>query len=299
MRNSAGLQRLVCACLPLLALALTVPPCAAYAGSQPQSRSESDSAEQIVRKVVGNELWYADHDHTRWMYQDAYRSPTKDLVKLVIQTPKGNLSETIEDHGHVPSPSVHQADLAKMKRTVNDPSFRAQQRQNEKHDDDQARSLLQMLPNAFVWKIDSRENGTIKLSYHPNPEFSPPSMSAKVLAAMAGTMTVDESQMRLKDLYGRITQTVDFAWGLLGHINAGGTFQVLRTQIAPHEWQITETHVHISGHALFFKDIGDQEDEVTSDYHPVPDDVDLEKAQQMLLDGDVAKTLAVGDPFTH
>jgi hypothetical protein len=259
----------------------------------------AQSAQDIVRKVVGNELWYSDHDHTRWMYEDDYKSPTKDLVKLVIQTPQGNLSEIIRSYGRMPAPQVHQADLTRMRRTVNDPSFRAQQRRNEQHDDQQATNLLKMLPDAFLWRIDSRENGKIRLSYHPNPNFSPPSMSSRVLAAMSGTMVVNERQMRLEDLFGRLDQPVEFGWGLLGHLNAGGTFQVVRSQIAPNEWQITETHVHISGHALFFKNIGDQEDEVTRNYHPVPDGVDLQKAQQMLLDGEVAKILGASDPFVQ
>jgi hypothetical protein len=56
-------------------------------------------------------------------------------------------------------------------------------------------------------------------------------------------------------------------------------------------------HVHISGHALFFKTIGDQEDEITSDYHHVPEDVDINKAAQMLKDGAVARELHVETPF--
>jgi len=276
-------------CLPVAALFLLAAPRVMVA----------QSAEAIVRKVVGNELWYSDHDHSRWMYEDDYKSPTKDLVKLVIQTPQGNLSEIIQSYGHTPPPQLHKADLARMNRMVNDPSFRAAQRQNERHDDQQATNLLKMLPDAFIWHIDSRGNGEIRLSYYPSPNFSPPTMSSRVLAAMSGTMTVDANQMRLRDLFGRLDHPVEFAWGLLGHLNAGGTSQVTQSQIAPHEWQITGTHVHISGHILFFKDIGDQEDEVTRDYHPVPDGVDLEKAQQMLLDGEVAKTLGVSDPFVH
>jgi hypothetical protein len=53
-------------------------------------------------------------------------------------------------------------------------------------------------------------------------------------------------------------------------------------------------HVHISGHALFFKTIGDQEDEVTSDYHHVPDDVNIDRAAEMLRDGQVARELGAG-----
>lgn len=283
------LERTLRICLPVaVLLSLTTPRVA-----------RAQSADDIVRKVVGNELWYSDHDHSRWMYEDDYKSPSKDIVKLVIETPQGNLSEIIRSYGQAPSPQMHRADLTKMHRTVNDPSFRAQQRQSEQHDDQQAENLLKMLPNAFIWHIDSRENGKIRLSYHPNPNFSPPTMSSRVLAAMSGTMLVDQRQMRLEDLFGRLDKPVEFGWGLLGHLNAGGTFQVIRSQIAPNEWQITGTHVHISGHALFFKNIGDQEDEVTCNYHPVPDGVDLQKAQQMMVDGEVAKILGVPDPFAH
>ena len=275
--------------LPFLALLVAMTSGLAFGQSQ--------SAEQIVRKVVGNELYYAAHDHTSWMYRDDYHSPTKDLVKMVIQTHQGNLSEIVLDHGAPPSPQVHKQDLHRIHQTVSDASYRAELRKNAEHDDRQATNLLKMLPDAFIWTIESRENGVIKLSYHPNPNFSPPTMSSRVLAAMSGTMTVNEQQMRLEDLFGRLTQPVEFAWGLLGKINAGGTFEVLRSEVAPNEWQITQTHVHISGHALFFKDIGDQEDEITSDYHQVPDDMTLAKAEQMLLDGEVAKTLGMDVHF--
>lgn len=289
MRKSIRAGRWIRAVLPIAALLVTAIPRFAFA----------QSAEQIVRKVVGNELYYGDHDHSRWMFRDSYKSPTKNQVKLVIQTPQGNLSEIIEDNGHPPDAQERRADLNHMQQFVSNPSLRAQQRRNEQHDDQQATNLLKMLPDAFIWHLESRGDGEIKLSYHPNPDFSPPSMSARVLAAMSGTMTVDEGQMRLKDLFGRLTQTVEFGWGFLGKIYAGGTFDVLRSEIAPHEWQITQTHVHISGHALFFKNIGDQEDELTSDYHPVPAGVDLRKAEEMLQDGEVAKDLGIEDPLGH
>lgn len=289
MNECARLARILRICLPVAVLFLLAAPRVMF----------GQSAEDVVRKVVGNELWYSDHDHARWMYEDDYKSPTKNLVKLVVQTPEGNLSEIIQNYGHMPAPQVHQADLTRMRKTVQDPSYRAQQRQNERHDDQQATNLLKMLPDAFIWRIDSRENGKIRLSYHPNPNFSPPSMASRVLASMSGTMVVNERQMRLEDLFGRLDKPVEFGWGLFGHLNAGGTFHVIRSEIAPNEWQITETHVHISGHALFFKNIGDQEDEVTRDYHRVSANVELEKAQQMLLDGEVAKTLGASDPFVH
>ena len=261
----------------------------------PPARAQSPA--DIVRQVVRNELDADANDHTSWMYKDAYQSPDKNIVKMVIETHQGNLSEIVEDHGHPPSAQEHQADLNKIHQMLTDPSYRARLKQNEQHDGQQARDLLKLLPTAFIWKIDRRENGDVTLSFHPDPNFSPPSMSAKVLSAMSGTIVVDEQGMRLKLIDGHLDQPVTFAWGLLGKIDAGGRFTVVRTEIAPGEWQITQTHVHISGHALFFKTIGDQEDEVTSDYHRVPGDTTLEKAADMLQNGEVAHKIGVEPHF--
>lgn len=253
--------------------------------------AQSQSAQEIVRKVVDNELHFDATDHKPWMYRDAYKSPDKDTVKLVIQTRNGNLSEIVQDHGQPPTPDVRQADLARMQQTISDPSFRERQRRNEDHDNQQAVDMMKMLPNAFLWHVIDRHDEDLTLSFVPNPSFSADSMNGRVMAAMSGTMVVDERQMRLKSLQGHLNKPVEFGWGLLGHLNAGGTFQIIRAEVAPGEWQIVQTHVHISGHALFFKSIGDQEDETDSDFRPVPDGVDLNKAAEMLRSGEVARTL--------
>lgn len=260
-------------------------------------RAADQTPEEIVSTVVSNEIRIEAADHSRWMYRDAFKSPEKDVVKLIIQTSGANLSEIIADHGQPPNAQEHQADLAHMQQILSDPSLRARMQRNEAHDGQQADDLMRMLPNAYIWRIVSRQNGEITLASRPNPNFSPPSMSARVMSSMSGTLVVEERSMRLKSLTGRLTQPVNFGWGLLGHLDAGGTFQIIRTEIAPGNWQITQTHVHISGHALFFKSIGDQEDEITSDYKPVPDDVDMNKAAEMIRSGQLARELHVETHF--
>jgi hypothetical protein len=47
-------------------------------------------------------------------------------------------------------------------------------------------------------------------------------------------------------------------------------------------WQITESHVHIEGKVLLFKNIGEQDDEVKSEFRPVPGETTLEQAAVML-----------------
>jgi hypothetical protein len=58
---------------------------------------------------------------------------------------------------------------------------------------------------------------------------------------------------------------------------------VERRQTGGGIWQITETHVHIDGHALLFKSIAEQEDDVKSKFRQLSKDVSLEQAEQELL----------------
>jgi hypothetical protein len=84
-------------------------------------------------------------------------------------------------------------------------------------------------------------------------------------------------------LRGRLIRDVKFCGGLCGNLRAGGTFDVERRQTGPSVWQITETHVHIHGTALLFKNISQEEDEVKSQFKPLPGNISLQQAEAELL----------------
>ncbi len=265
----------------------------ALLASASYAQAQSISAQQLIKDVIYNELQANQKDHTKWMYRDADKTPSKDTVKLVIQTEDGTVSKTILLNGHPLTPQQQQQDHAKMESVVNDPSVRARQRKNGEHDDDQATSLMKMLPNAFLWTKTAESGNEVTLHFQPNPAFQPPTYASRVFASMAGEMVVDAAQKRLKVLSGTLIQPVEFGWGILGKLQQGGTFRVVHTEVAPGLWQITQTHVHINGHALFFKSISEQEDETTSDYKPAPAGLTLRQAVEMLTNGTAAKGLDI------
>lgn len=253
----------------------------------------SEAAQHLVQQVIDNELAAARTDHSRWMYRVAYKSPSKNIVKIVVQTQHGTLSRLLESNGHPLTAQERSQDDAKRQKLVDDPEERAKQRKDSAHDDQQSEALTKILPHAFLWKQTSSSNGEITLNFQPNPAFQPPTYASRVFAAMAGEMVVDARQKRLKVLSGTLIQPVDFGWGLLGRLQKGGTFHVVRSEIGPGIWQITQTHVHIQGRILFFKSIGQQEDEVSSNYKPTPAGLTLEQASKMLTDGEVARLIGI------
>jgi hypothetical protein len=249
------------------------------------------AAKKIVQTVINNEIAADSNDHIKWMYRDAYKSPTKDVVTLKVETADDTLAKRIQMNGHPLDAQQQQQDEAAMQKVINDPSVRAQQRKNSAHDDAQALALMKMLPEGFLWTETGESGGKIQLGFEPNPAFDPPTYAARVFAAMAGTMTVNKHQMRLQDLSGKLIRPVEFGWGLFGKIQPGGTFHIVRTQVSPGEWEITQTHVHIQGHILFFKSISQQEDEITSGYVRTPHGLTLQQAYDMLQNGQAAKMI--------
>lgn len=261
-----------------------------------QARAQQEDAHALVESVVNNELAKDTNDHSHWMFRDADKENGKNTVKLVVQTSQGSLSKTVEIDGHPLTAQQEKQDEMKMHRYVTDPAVRQKQKQNNRQDDRRAASLTRMLPDAFLWTKTGENGDDITLAFRPNPKFSPPTRPARVFAAMKGTMVVNTKQKRIQSLKGTLMKNVDFGFGLLGKLEKGGTFNVERRNIGHGVWEITATHVHIHGHALIFKSIGEEQDEETSDYHATPPDMTLTNAEKMLNDGAVAKKLGVSQP---
>lgn len=248
-------------------------------------------ARTYVRDVVANELQADANDHSRWMYRDENGAPNDISVKLVIQTAQGDLSKTLERNGRPLTHEQQKADEQRMDAFVSDAGLRQKQKRDHEQDAAKADALTKMLPDAFLWTVTGQNGANTTLHFKPDPHFNPPTRDARVFAAMEGTMVVNTEQKRIQELKGALTRDVNFGYGLLGKLQKGGTFEIERQEIAPRIWAITATHVHIHGHALIFKSISEEQDEMTSHYHPTPPSLSLDGAAKMLKDGTAARTL--------
>lgn len=101
------------------------------------------------------------------------------------------------------------------------------------------------------------------------------------MGAMAGQMVIARNGNRIHILRGQLSYNILLGFGLLAKMYKGGTFEVERRLVGEDHWQITDTHVHIGGHALLFHTIGQQEDEVKTDWKPSTDNT-LEAAARTL-----------------
>jgi hypothetical protein len=237
-------------------------------------------AKEIVRVAMNAELAADLNDHSRWRYRVDQRDGS-NTVSIVVETAHGSVKRLISRNGQPLSEVDARVEDQRVQSFIHDPAQLAKQKKDGMQDGKNAEELLRMLPEAFLWKVQGEDAEKITLHFEPNPNFSPPDMQGRVLGLMAGELVVDKGQNRIETISGKLTQDVMIGWGLLGRLHEGGTFRVERRQVAPGLWQITETHVHIVGRVLFFKNIGQQQDEVQTEFTQVPDGTTLEQAAEM------------------
>lgn len=252
--------------------------CAILAASCAATGAQEEK--QFVQQAVKTELAADAADHSRWLYFEIDEKPHQDLEQWVAQTGKGDLNRVLKQNGQKLSEGEQRERIESFAR---DTTAQEKQRKSGQHDDRQATEMLNLLPQAFIWKKAGGHDGDTVLEFAPDPRFHPPDYQSRVFAAMKGEMKVDDEQHRIVSLKGKLIRNVKFGYGLFGDLEAGGTFDVERRELSKGVWQITETHVHISGHALLFKSISDQEDDRKSKFSRLPGDISLADAERLLM----------------
>jgi hypothetical protein len=259
--------------LALLVVLLTA--VAAFAQSQ-------QDAKALVQEMVQNELRARKDDHSHWMYVDSLTEDSTTTVNDVIETSSGTLELLVSENGQMVSGQQKSQEISKLEQSIQNPKTLKKGKQETDEDSKKATEMLQMLPEAFLYTLVDDNGPLIHLRFLPNPDFTPPTHEATVFHAMAGDMFIDKKEKRLAELSGRLMSNVYFGWGILGKLMQGGTFRIKQKEVGPEHWELTLLDVHITGRALLFKTIGEQQHETRTEYRQVPNDLTPQQAVAML-----------------
>ena len=244
--------------------------------------SQDMSANELVRRVVANELKFQDEDHAQWAYRQEKEEAGKKQIKRIIETKDGALSRLLSINDHPLTTKQLQKENQRIHALVSNPAEQRKLQRARNTETEPGRRLFKMLPDAFVFNYAGREGDLIKLSFRPNPNFQPPSLEARVFHDLEGEVWVDVKQERLAAMNGRLMEDVKFGGGLLGHLNKGGHFEVRQAEVAAGHWEMAAMAVDMKGKALLFKTINVQQTETRSDFQPVADDLTLTQAADIL-----------------
>ena len=241
-----------------------------------------ESAHYLVRDVVFNELQDRDQN-SFWQYRVDRTIGTSELLLEQVETSRGPIYRLLS-RDRAPLTSVQdREENARLDELLQNPSDQARVQQRAEQDEQRLRRLMALMPDAFVYDYDGPQSSNLlHLRFAPNPDFKPSTYEARIFHALGGTLAINLRRKRMTHLQGRIMERIDFGWGLLGHVEKGGTFEIQRRPVNETHWKTELIDIQIDGRAVFFKSIAQHQREARSGFKPVPADITLPQARAIL-----------------
>jgi hypothetical protein len=242
--------------------------------------ARAQNADGLIRRVVDSERSANRNDHSNWMYLEEVKKPKEDIVRWVAATQQGEVRRVFEkDHQRVAEAKQREA----IQSFLRDPKAQKKEVAEDQHDAQQIDDFLKLLPVAFHWTQTNSDATNTTLHFEPDPNFHPPTREARVFASMVGDVVVDNAQLRVRSMSGRLIHDVTFGGGLLGRLKEGSSFSLEQGQTGPSLWQLTAIHVHLDGNALLFKSVSLEEDDQRTKFEMESPGITLEQAGDAVM----------------
>jgi hypothetical protein len=239
-------------------------------------------ANEFVRQIIDNELQAEQNDHSHWMLRLETQQSGKTEVREVVETKDGDLDRLISVNGKSLAEDQQRERERGLQRLVSNPAELRKSQRERNQDVERSQRLLKMLPDAFVFDYGEGRGDFQEMKFKSNPHFRPPSHEAAAFHAMEGVLWVHAKQKRLSEISGHLTRPVNFAGGLLGHLDAGGQFYVKQEEVQPGYWELAVLNVDLKGKVLLFKTIGVQQKMARSRFRRVQDDLSAAQGAKLL-----------------
>jgi len=247
---------------------------------------------EFVRRAVTNELNSNTTQHFTYRLQNV--KPNRTEVRQVLETDAAILARTLMVNGEPLTKDQAAKEDRRLDR-LNDPDELASKIKDQREEEGRIRKMLGALPDAFLYQYSGMRAGqhgqVVVLNFKPDPAFDPPSRETQVYRGMEGVLEIGVPDMRLASIKANLVEDVTFGWGILGHLDRGGRFEVDQAPVASGTWVTTHMVLNFTGKVLLFKSLNIHQDQTTSDYQPVPN---MTVAQGITtlkkMDGEVART---------
>jgi hypothetical protein len=239
----------------------------------------------LVRRAIQHRL-DADKTHQPLAYLLRKVDAERDTTKEIIETRDGDVARIVAVNGKAPSADTDAREMERLNNLARHPELQEKRHKSEMRDAEQVSRMMGMLPDAMLYKFE----GTVpcgggecfRMSFAPNPNWTPPDLEAKILRGVAGEVWIDRQAERLTRLDAHFIADVNFGWGVLGRVDKGGSVLLTQADVGNGDWELTGMTVHLGGKALMVKTIEIELKQEMSGFKPVPRNMDYRQAIAML-----------------
>jgi hypothetical protein len=277
-----------------LVTAVTMALLAATATLAQDAKAPELPAGELVRVAVANEVAASNHPGVLHMFRSHKQTPRLSQTRLYVETTDALAAMLIAINDQPLTAEQLQGETNHLAWLMNNPDQLRKKHSREKEDEQRTLQIVKALPNAFLYQYAGTEKSEagmgeagvslVKLTFAPNPAYSPPSRVEQALAGMQGYLLIDPKARRITRIDGTLFRDVSFGWGILGRLDKGGHFLVQQADLGLGDgaWGITEISLNVKGKLLLFKSLNMVSDEVLSDFRKMPGNLTFAQAVEML-----------------
>jgi hypothetical protein len=246
---------------------------------------------ELIRRAVENEIKSND-EPAKYMFRQRKETPEGSQTRLLVETREAMAGMVIAYNDRPLNPEQRQGEYGRIQRFIDNPAELDRKRQKEKEDSDRVQSILKALPDAFLYEYDGTETSRpgvgkpgdelLRLKFRPNPKYDPPTRVEQVLTGMEGVVLVDAQKLHIARIDGTLFKDVAFGWGILGHLDRGGHFQVDQTDVDANHWSISRMVLAFTGKILMLKNLNIKSTAIYGDFQSVPANLSFAQGVDLL-----------------
>ena len=253
-----------------------------FSGAQEHNQPPSD-VDGMVTVAADNQL-RNDRTTARFCYRERRTSDKGSKTYQLIESDAGTLERLIETNDRPLNDAQQRSESLRVDRVRNNPEIMRKAQQDDRKEAQRREKLIQILPTAFLYTIEATEDEgrVVRIDFRPNSHFKPTSREIQICRGLEGKLWIDSQSLMFMKAQGKLVRDVNFGWGFLGNLEAGGNFLLDQTEISPGVWRITTLRVNFTGSELLFKPIRIHVDNEATAFLNVPDHLSLEDAVQIL-----------------
>jgi hypothetical protein len=213
-----------------------------------------------------------------------------DTTREIIETRDGNVARLVERNGQPITAADDAAERDRLNAEIADPEAFIKHHKRDNTTRDDIKALVKMLPDAMIYTfvpgqpqrpgVESRE---VVIDFHPDPKFHPPTMEADLLTGVEGRAWIDARSHCLTRVDARVLHPVNFGFGVVAKIFAGGTVAFEQTRAFGDRWAYSHMEEHLTARVLLVKTLPENTVITSSDFRPMPSLMPYQDAIRMLL----------------
>ena len=237
----------------------------------------SQTPRELIGEACYNELQHRERK-TLWSYTAERHNHDQVFREQVIETVDGPVRHLLAVDGHPPTSAQMKEETDRHQELLKNPSARRAIRKQRDDDDKTMQELLRIIPDAFIFEDQGNEGESERIAFHPNPGFKPKTYEQRVLHALDGIVFIDLREKRIARLSGSLETRVKFGYGLIGHVEQGGTTEITRVNLSPGVWETSAQKIDIDGRLVMLKTIDKHQEESRTGFEPVSLDTTFAQA---------------------